>query len=176
MRSPGHPVRRCAAPPFWPACCWSPGRSGPCACRTTPRPRPDRLRRSPPTARSRRSRRRAASSPRATYSFRGKIGVNRIKTLFKRIFWSEFSTIVRFGHSDSNTSLFTSQFRTAAIFVVHLAKQKTHSKAKSVTRQQFFPMRPVTVSGVLQRVLQLCLRAIFLHMSASHHCLCSDRM
>lgn len=70
VHSPGHPVRRCAGPPFWPACCLSPGRSEPCACRWRPQPRPALTLRFLPTVGSRRSRRRAAWSLRVTYSFR----------------------------------------------------------------------------------------------------------
>lgn len=70
VHSPGHPVRRCAGPPFWPVCCLSPGRSEPCACRWRPQPRPALTLRFLPTVGSRRSRRRAAWSLRVTYSFR----------------------------------------------------------------------------------------------------------
>lgn len=62
-----------------------------------------------------------------------------LKRDFKEYFGRSFPIVVRFGHSDSNTSLFTCQFRTAAVFVAQLAKRKTHSQAKPVTRQQFVP-------------------------------------
>lgn len=69
----GRPVHRCAAPPFWPSCCWSPGRSEPYACRRQQLPRPVRLLLDPLLARSHRSQRPKVWSPQATYSFDAKV-------------------------------------------------------------------------------------------------------
>lgn len=68
----GHPIHRCAAPPFWPFCCWSPERNEPYACRRWPPLRLARLLHYQPPAKSRRSPRLAIWSPQVTYSFGGR--------------------------------------------------------------------------------------------------------
>lgn len=67
--SQGRPVRQCAAPQFWPSCCWSPGRSGLYAGRRPLQPRPALPLLYQLTAKSHRSQRPAVWSPQATYSF-----------------------------------------------------------------------------------------------------------
>lgn len=64
-----HPTHQCAAPPFWPSCYWSPGRTGLYAGKRRQPPPPVQPLLYRPTAGSHRSQRPAVWSPRAMYSF-----------------------------------------------------------------------------------------------------------
>ena len=63
-----HPIHQCAAPQFWPFCCWSPERNELYACRRPPPLRLAQLLRYQPPAKSRRSPRLAIWSPQVTCS------------------------------------------------------------------------------------------------------------
>lgn len=80
----GHPVHRCAAPPFWPFCCWSPERNELYACRRRPPLPLARLLHCRPPAKSRRSPKPAIWFPQAKCSFglRDRHSFRRLYTLW----------------------------------------------------------------------------------------------